>query len=132
MICTSCHTVYAPSAKELGKVETLAGLCRKCGRKPHFLPFAFAFIEAAVVSLISIEFVIFVFLSGTPRAALVLAMSVLFICLAIYLYARQSTIVRYANERDRRAATWPHRLFGMIFGTGTALAAFIIIRTTAL
>ena len=132
MICSSCHTVYAPSEKELGKVETLAGLCEKCGRKPHFLPFAFLFIEAAVVSLISIEFVIFVFLSGTAKAALVLAGSVISICLAIYLYARQSTIVRYANERERKTATWPHRLLGMIFGAGTALAAFIIIRTTAL
>ena len=119
MICSACHTVYSPSEKELGKVETLAGLCDKCGRKPHFLPFAIAFIEAAVVSLISIEFVIFVFLSGSAQAALALAGAVIFICIAIYLYARQSTIVRYANEREKKAATWPHRLFGMVFGTGT-------------
>lgn len=132
MICSSCHTVYAPNEKELGKVDTLAGLCAKCGKKPHFLPFAFAFIEAAVVSLISIEFVIFVFLSGTAKAALVLAGSVILICVAIYLYARQSTIVRYRNEQERKSATWPHRLLGMLFGTGTALAAFIIVRTTAL
>ena len=86
----------------------------------------------AVVSLIAIEFVMFAFLSTTGKAALVLAVAVLLVCAAIYLYARKSTIVRFANEPDRSAATWPHRVFGMLFGMGTAIVAFIIVRTTAL
>ena len=132
MICSACHTVYAPSDRELGKVDTLAGLCERCGTKPHFMPFAVAYIEGAFAALVTIEFVMLVFMSVTPRAALVLAGAVAGAAAAMYLYARQSLVVRYANDRERRAATWPHRLLGMSFGVATSLAAFIIIQTTGL
>jgi len=132
LICSACHTVYAPSDRELGKVDTLAGLCERCGTKPHFMPFAVAYIEGAFAALVTIEFVMLVFMSVTPRAALVLAGAVAGAAAAMYLYARQSLVVRYANDRERRAATWPHRLLGMSFGVATSLAAFIIIQTTGL
>ena len=54
MICNGCQTVYAPSEKELGKVDTLAGLCEKCGTSPHFMPFALAYIEGAGIALVTI------------------------------------------------------------------------------
>lgn len=132
MICSACHTVYAPSEKELGKVSTLAGLCEKCGSRPHFMPFATAYTEGACAALATILFVLLIYLSGTVRAAVVLAVCVLAACLAMWLYARRSTVVRYANERDRNAATWPHRLLGFAFGVATPLVVFIMIQTTAL
>lgn len=127
MICSACHTVYAPTEKELGKVESLAGLCEKCGAKPHFLPFAHAYIEGAVVGLVSITFIMLVFLSSSVRAASIFIGTVAAACLLMYVYARRSTVVRYANERDKRSATWPHRLLGMVFGLATAGASFSII-----
>ena len=132
MICSACHTVYAPSERELGKVETLAGLCERCGSKPHFMPFALAYIEGAFAALVTIEFIMLAFMSVTIRAALVLAGAVLIAAAGMYGFARQSLVVRYANDRERRAATWPHRLLGMAFGIGTTLAIFIIIQTTGL
>lgn len=132
MICSSCHTVYAPSEKELGKVDTLAGLCEKCGARPHFLPFAYAYIEGALVMLVTIEFIMLVFLSASARAALIFGIVVIAACLLMYIYARRSTIVRYANEREKRSATWPHRLFGMAFGVASAGAVFSIILATNL
>ena len=127
MICSSCHTVYAPSEKELGKVDTLAGLCEKCGARPHFLPFATAYIEGAGVGLVTIAFIMLVFLSSSVQAAAIFGGTVLAACLVMYVYARRSTVVRYANEREKRLATWPHRLLGMIFGLATAGAVFSII-----
>ncbi len=127
MICSACHTVYAPTEKELGKVESLAGLCEKCGAKPHFLPFAHAYIEGAVVGLVSITFIMLVFLSASVRAASIFIGTVAAACLLMYVYARRSTVVRYANERDKRSATWLHRLLGMVFGLATAGASFSII-----
>lgn len=127
MICSACHTVYAPSDKELGKVDSLAGLCEKCGARPHFLPFAYAYIEGAAVALVTIEFIMLVFLSATGTAAAVFGATVVAACLLMYVYARRSTVVRYANEREKRYATWPHRLLGMLFGVATAGAAFSII-----
>jgi hypothetical protein len=124
--------VYAPSDRELGKVDTLAGLCERCGSKPHFMPFAVAFAEGAFAALVTIEFIMLVFMSVTVRAATVLAGTVFGACAAMYLYARQSSIVRYASDRERRAATWPHRLLGMTFGIASSLATFIIIQTTGL
>ena len=132
MICSSCHTVYAPSDKELGKVDTLAGLCEKCGAGPHFLPFAMAYVEGAIVALITIEFVMLVFLAASAKSAIVLAGSVLGACLAMYLYARRSATVRYANEREKKAATWPHRLLGLGFGLATSTATFFIILSSSL
>lgn len=132
MICSSCHTVYAPSEKELGKVDTLAGLCEKCGAGPHFLPFALAYVEGAVVALITIEFIMLVFLAASARAAIVLGGSVLAACLAMYIFARRSAVVRYANERERNAATWPHRLLGLGFGLATATGAFFIVLSSSL
>ena len=132
MICSACHTVYAPSEKELGKVDTLAGLCEKCGSRPHFMPFALAYVEGAAAVLFTILFVLLIFMSGSVRAAVVLSASVALACVAMLLYARQSTVVRYANERDRKAATWPHRLLGFAFGIGTPLLVFIAIQTTRL
>jgi hypothetical protein len=132
LICSACHTVYAPSRRELGKVDSLAGLCERCGSRPHFMPFAIAYLEGAFSALVTIEFVMLVFMSVTARAALVLAGVVLGAGAAMYVYARQSHIVRYANAREQRAATWPHRLLGMAFGIATALAAFIAIQTTGL
>ena len=113
-------------------MDTLAGLCEKCGARPHFLPFAFAYIEGAAVGLVTIVFVMLVFLSATGRAAAVFGGVVLAACVAMYGYARRSTIVRYANEREKRSATWPHRLLGMTFGLATAGAAFSIILATNL
>ena len=132
MICSSCHTVYAPSDKELGKVDTLAGLCEKCSAGPHFLTFALASLEGAVVALITIEFIMLVFLSASARAATILGGSVLGACLAMYLYARRSAVVRYANQREKNAATWPHRLLGLGFGLATATATFFIILSSSL
>lgn len=132
MICTSCHTVYSPSEKELGKVDTLAGLCEKCGAGPHFLPFATAFVEGAVVALITIEFVMLVFLAASIQAAVILGGSVLTACLAMYLYARRSATVRYANEREKKAATWPHRVLGLGFGLATTTATFFIVLSSSL
>ena len=132
MICSSCHTVYAPSDKELGKVDTLAGLCEKCGKRPHFLPFATAYIEGAGVSLVTIAFIMLVFLSSSVRAAAIFGGIVLGSCLLMYVYARRSTVVRYANEREQRSATWPHRLFGIIFGLATPGVVFSIILATDL
>ena len=132
MICSACHTVYAPSDRELGKVDSLAGLCERCGSKPHFMPFAVAYIEGAFAALATIEFIMLVFMSVTPRAALVLAGSVLAAGAGMYLYARQSFVVRYTSDRERSAATWPHRLLGMMFGIATSLVTFIVIQTTGL
>lgn len=132
MICSSCNTVYAPSEKELGKVDSLAGLCDSCGVKPHFLPFALAYFEGAVVGLITIEFIMLVFLSASARAAGVLGGVVLGACLAMYIFARRSVVVRYANEREKKAATWPHRVLGLVFGLGTATATFFIILSSSL
>ena len=132
MICSACQTVYAPSERELGNVDSLAGLCERCGSKPHFMPFAIAYVEGAFAALVTIEFIMLLFMSVTPRAALVLAGTVVFAAAAMYIFARQSLIVRYANDRERRAATWPHRLLGMAFGIATTLASFIVIQTTGL
>lgn len=132
MICSACHTVYAPSERELGKVDSLAGLCERCGSKPHFMPFAIAYVEGAFAALVTIEFIMLVFMSVTPRAALVLAGTTTFAAAAMYIFARQSQVVRYVNDRERRAATWLHRLLGMAFGIATTLAAFIVIQTTGL
>jgi hypothetical protein len=131
LICSGCQTVYAPSEKELGKVDSLAGLCEKCGTSPHFMPFAMAYIEGAGTALVTILVLLMVFMSGTLRAAAVLAGSVIFACLAMWTYARQSAIVRCANERDKRAATWPHRLLGLVFGVATSIATHVIIQTTS-
>jgi hypothetical protein len=132
LICSACHTVYAPSERELGKVDSLAGLCERCGSKPHFLPFAIAYVEGAFAALVTIEFIMLVFMSVTPRAALVLAGIIAFAAAAIYIFARQSLVVRYTTDRERRSATWLHRLLGMAFGIATTLAAFIVIQTTGL
>lgn len=132
MICSACHTVYAPSERELGKVDSLAGLCERCGSKPHFMPFAIAYVEGAFAALVTIEFIMLVFMSVTPRAALVLAGTVAFAATAMVIFARQSLVVRYTTDRERRAATWLHRLLGMVFGIATTLAAFIVIQTTGL
>ena len=132
MICSACHTVYAPSEKELGKVDTLAGLCEKCGSRPHFMPFAQAYVEGAGAALLVILALLLIFMSGSLRAAVVLAVCVIGACIAMLLFARQSTVVRYANERDRKAATWPHRLLGLALGVGTPAAIYITIQTTRL
>lgn len=132
MICSACHTVYAPSERELGNVDSLAGLCERCGSKPHFMPFAIAYVEGAFAALVTIEFIMLVFMSVTPRAALVLAGTITFAAAAMYIFARQSLVVRYATDRERRAATWLHRLLGMAFGIASTLAAFIVIQTTGL
>lgn len=113
-------------------MDTLAGLCEKCGAGPHFLPFATAYVEGAIVALITIEFVMLVFLGASAKAAVVLGGSVLGACLAMYVYARRSAPVRYANEREKRAATWPHRLFGLGFGLATSTATFFIILSSSL
>ena len=132
MICTSCNSVYAPSDKELGRVTTLAGLCEKCGTKPHFLPFAFAYIEGATGGLVLLAFVLFIFLSGSAKAIGVLTVSVMVACVAMYAYARKSSIVRYMSERERKDDTWLHRVLGVVFGLGTSAAVFVIILTTGL
>ena len=113
-----CHTVYAPSEKELGKVDTLAGLCESAALDLIFLPFATAYIEGAGVGLVTIAFVMLVFLSSSVQAAAIFGGTVLASCLVMYVYARRSTVVRYANEREKRSATWPHRLLGMVFRAG--------------
>ena len=132
MICSACHTVYPASEQELGKVDSLAGLCEKCGSKPHFMPFAVAYTEAAVSGLLGIEFVMLAWLSGSIHAALWVAGCVLAACAAMLLYARRSSVVRYANEREKRADTWPHRLLGLAFGLATVAAVFAIILSTGI
>jgi predicted lysophospholipase L1 biosynthesis ABC-type transport system permease subunit len=96
------------------------------------MPFAMAYMEGAAIALVTILVLLMVFMSGTPRAAAILAGSVFIACLAMWIYARQSAIVRYANEREKRAATWPHRLLGLVFGVATSVATHIIIQTTSL
>ena len=88
-----------------------------------------AYIEGAGTALVTILVLLMVFMSGTPAA--LLAGSVIFACLAMWTYARQSAIVRYANEREKRAATWPHRLLGLFFGVATSIATHVIIQTTS-
>ena len=96
------------------------------------MPFAIAYVEGAFAALVTIEFIMLVFMSVTARAAFVLAGAVVLAAAAMVIVAHQSLVVRYANDRERRAATWLHRLLGMAFGIATTLASFIVIQTTGL
>ncbi len=126
MLCSSCQSAYSPTPEQLGHVDSLEGLCDRCGTEPRLRRFALAFIEGAVAGVIALELLLLLLLFGGWQAALIPPIVVAAICIAIYSLASRSEPVRYADEEHRRKATTVHRAGGRILGFAVGLGAILV------
>lgn len=125
MICTSCETIYSPTEDELGKVDTLAGFCDKCGTEPRLKRFAVAFNEGAIAGVLAIEFLFLLVIISSWLKGLVPPLVVALICFAVYKFASRSEPIRYENKKHRLKATLIHRIVGGVLGFAVGLGTIL-------
>ena len=125
MICTSCSTTYSPSPEELGQVETLEGLCDRCGTEPRLKRFAISFIEGAIAGVVAIEFLLLLALLDGWRGALIPPIVVAIVCIAVYFFANRTEPVRYRTKKERKQQTKGQRLAGWLIGAALGFSTLI-------
>lgn len=126
MICTSCKTIYSPAEEELGKVDSLAGLCEKCGTEPRFKRFAIAFAEAAIGSVLAIEALALLWLTRGWPLGLAPPLIVAIMCFVVYLIANQSQEKRHKSIKQRQKATRGQRIVGGAVGLTVGIVAILV------
>jgi len=125
MICSSCNTVYSPTPEQLGKVETLAGYCDKCGTEPRLKRFAVAFNEGAIAGVLAIELILILVILGRWYAGVIPPVAVAVVCFSVYSFSNRSEPVRYEDKEHRNSETRGQRVMGWILGFTVGLGAML-------
>ena len=126
MICSSCNAVYRPATEELGRVESISGFCNTCGTEPRLKRFAVAFTGGAVAGVLTLEFLLLLFLIGGATAILIPPLVVAVICLLVYGFASRSEPVRYRDVEHRRKETVGHRVGGWWLGYAVGVGTMLV------
>lgn len=131
MICSSCRSVFAAPADQLGTLETISGLCETCGTEPRLKRLARSFIEGAIAGVVSIEIFLLLLFLEDWRRALFLPLIVAIICAAIYGLAHKSKPIRYESEEHRKTTTKWQRIFGWAAGFSFGIGALLLFAQVA-
>ena len=124
MICSACQTTYRPGSDQLGRVDSLLGLCDSCGTEPRAKAFGAAFLVGVVSGALAIEFLLLILLAkGIYAAVLPLVLAAL-LGLVVYVATLRSKPVYDETEEERKKRTRSEEFAGHMTG---ALAGMMIV-----